>query len=75
VQESVIFATYIPSDMGSSSKKHPEMYNGVVLGAFMILISLIWFTIPFLLTGRTLLYPTIVFVLGCITIVRHSRNS
>jgi hypothetical protein len=49
------------------------MYNGVVLGALIILISLIWFTIPFLVSGKIQLYPSLLFVIGFITIVRHRR--
>ena len=52
----------------------PETYNGVTLGALMILIGLVWFTIPFLTSGRTLLYPWIVSLIGLITLIRHSRK-
>lgn len=60
--------------MAGNNNKHPEMYNGVVLGALLILIALVWFTIPFLVSGKTLLYPIVLFVIGFITMVRHSRN-
>jgi uncharacterized membrane protein HdeD (DUF308 family) len=56
----------------SNSGKHPEMYNGVVLGALMIMIGLAWFAIPFLLSGKLSLYPGVLFLLGIITIIRHS---
>ena len=59
----------------SKSSKHPDMYNGVVLGALMILISLAWFVFPFLFTGKLLVYPGILFLLGIITIIRHSGSS
>jgi hypothetical protein len=58
----------------ANNNKHPEMYNGVVLGALLILIALVWFTIPFLVSGKTLLYPIVLFVVGFITLVRHSRS-
>lgn len=48
------------------------MYNGVVLGALMIMIGLAWFAIPFLLSGKLSLYPGVLFLLGIITIIRHS---
>ena len=59
--------------MPLKNEKHPDMYNGVVLGALMILISLLWFTIPFLVSGKALLYPGILFLVGLITMLRHSR--
>jgi uncharacterized membrane protein HdeD (DUF308 family) len=57
------------------SSRHPDMYNGVVLGALMILIGLAWFAFPFLLTGKLYLYPGILFLLGVITVIRHSGSS
>lgn len=60
--------------MAGNNNKHPEMYNGVILGALLILIALVWFTIPFLVSGKTLLYPIVLFVIGFITLVRHSRG-
>lgn len=70
--ESFIFASILMKM--ASNNKHPEMYNGVVLGAILILIALLWFTIPFLVSGKTLLYPIVLFVVGFITLIRHSRN-
>jgi hypothetical protein len=58
----------------ADNNKHPEMYNGVVLGALLILIALVWFTIPFLISGKTLLYPIVLFVIGFVTLVRHRRS-
>jgi len=52
----------------------PETYNGVTLGALMILIGLVWFTIPLLISGHVLLYPWIVCLVGLITLIRHSRK-
>jgi uncharacterized membrane protein HdeD (DUF308 family) len=58
-----------------SNSKHPDMYNGVVLGALMILIGLAWFAFPLLFTGKLFLYPGILFLLGVITVIRHSGSA
>ncbi|HLP57041.1 MAG TPA: hypothetical protein VK151_18525 [Fluviicola sp.] len=58
-----------------SNSKHPDMYNGVVLGALMILIGLAWFALPLLFAGKLLLYPGILVLLGIITMIRHSISS
>lgn len=50
------------------------MYNGVVLGAFLVLVALLWFAIPLLFTGRLLAYPGILLLIGIITVVRHSKS-
>lgn len=54
--------------------QHPDMYNGVVLGAFLVLVALLWFAIPLLFTGRLLAYPGILLLIGIITVVRHSKS-
>lgn len=54
-------------------EQHPETYNGVVAGAALMLVALLWFTLPMLITGRFLWYPWILFALGALTIVRHAQ--
>lgn len=49
-------------------------YNGVVLGALLVLISLLWFTIPLIFFGRVIIYPGILFLIGIITVMRYSRK-
>lgn len=58
----------------NSNNQHPDMYNGVVLGAFLVLVALLWFTIPLLFSGKLLAYPSALFVVGIITVIRHSRD-
>lgn len=52
-------------------QKDPDTLNGVTFGAGMILVSLIWFAVPFMLKGRVLVLPQIAVVIGFITIIRH----
>jgi hypothetical protein len=57
--------------------RHPrntETYNGVVLGALLVLISLLWFTIPLVFFGRVIIYPGILFLIGVITVIRYSNK-
>ena len=51
-----------------------ETYNGVTLGALLILIGLAWFTFPFVFSGRAMIYPWIVCLVGLITLIRHNRK-
>ena len=52
-------------------QKDPDTLNGVTFGAGMILVSLLWFAVPFMLQGRMLVMPQIAVVIGLITMVRH----
>lgn len=52
-------------------QKDPDTLNGVTFGAGMILVSLLWFAVPFMLQGRVLILPQIALLIGFITMVRH----
>lgn len=52
-------------------QKDPETLNGVTFGAGMILVSLLWFAVPFMLQGRVLILPQIAVFVGFVTMVRH----
>ena len=58
----------------SPQHNEPDTYNGVTLGALMILIGLVWFTVPLVTSGRMLLYPWIISLVGLITLIRHARK-
>lgn len=57
----------------SRDPRNTETYNGVVLGALLVLIALLWFTIP-LFFGRVIIYPGILFLIGVITVIRYSNK-
>lgn len=58
----------------SHHSRNTETYNGVVLGALLVLISLLWFTIPLVFFGRVIIYPGILFLIGVITVIRYSNK-
>jgi hypothetical protein len=52
--------------------EEPGSYNGLTVGAVMVLIGLAWFTFPYIFSGRFMVYPLILIGLGLITFVRHA---
>jgi len=73
--KNLIFAqklTHMKKD--PQQNEDPQIYNGVTLGALMILIGLVWFTIPLLGWGQVLIVPWVVSLVGLITLIRHSRK-
>lgn len=51
----------------------PEGYDGVIVGAVMVLIGLAWFTLPYVFANRQfLVYPWILVGVGLITFLRHA---
>jgi len=54
--------------------ENTHTYNGIVLGALFVLISLVWFTVPLVFFEQVIIYPAVMFLVGIITVIRYSNK-